>query len=91
MKQSGVLSHILIAVYTDDLLKKLQESGVGCHMGHRVSGACTYADDLTLWCPSRSGSSVLISECEKFATSRSTHNVPFPDFPIFTNVAILTA
>ena len=54
---------IRFAVYIDDLLKRLQESGVG----HRFSVAFVYAEDITLLSPSRSGLSVLISECQKFA------------------------
>ena len=33
VKQGGVLSPILFAVYTDGLLLRLQESGIWCHMG----------------------------------------------------------
>ena len=33
VKQGGVLSPVLFAVYTDVLLLRLQESGIGCHMG----------------------------------------------------------
>ena len=32
IKQGGVLSPLLFAIYTDNILKKLEESGVGCHM-----------------------------------------------------------
>ena len=36
VRQGGVFSPILFAVYTDDLLKILrQETVVGCHMGNR--------------------------------------------------------
>ena len=33
VKQGGVLSPVLFAVYTDGLLLRLQESGIGCHIG----------------------------------------------------------
>ena len=58
VKQGGVLSPILFAIYTDDLLKRLQETGVGCHMGDHFSGALAYADDITLLSPSRSGMAI---------------------------------
>ena len=58
---------ILFAIYTDGLLKRLQETGVGCHMGHRFSGALAYADDITLLSPSRSGMAILVKVCEKYA------------------------
>ena len=67
VKQGGVLSPILFAIYTDVLLKRLQKTGVGCHMGHRFSGALAYADDITLLSPSRSGMAILVKVCEKYA------------------------
>ena len=54
-----MLSPFLFAIYTDGLLKELQESGIGCHMGHRFSRALAYADDITLLSPSRSGMAIL--------------------------------
>ena len=33
VKQGGILSPLLFAIYTDSLLKILEESGVECHMG----------------------------------------------------------
>ena len=47
--------------------KRLQETGIGCHMGHRFSGALAYADDITLMSPSRSGMAILVKVCEKYA------------------------
>ena len=52
LKQGGVLSPGLFAVYTDGLLLRLQESGIGCHMGGHYAGALAYADDITLISPS---------------------------------------
>ena len=60
VKQGGVLSPILYAIETDGLLKRLQDTGVGCYMGHRFSGALAYADDITLLSPSRSGMAILV-------------------------------
>ena len=51
-KQGGVLSPVLFAVYTDGLLLRLQESGVGCHMGGHYADSLAYADDITLISPS---------------------------------------
>ena len=50
-----MLLPILFEVYTDVLLKRLQATGVGCHMGSHFSGAFAFADDITLLSPSRSG------------------------------------
>ena len=65
VKQGGVLSSILFAIYTDGLLKRLHETGVGCHMGHHFSGALAYAVYITLLSPRRSGLANLVKECEK--------------------------
>ena len=68
VKQGGVLSPILFAIYTDGLLKRLEEIGVGCHMGSRFTGALAYADDITLLAPCKSALSILVSVCEKYAS-----------------------
>ena len=68
VKQGGVLSPILFAIYTDGLLKRLEETGVGCHMGSRFAGALAYADDITLLAPCKSALSILVSVCEKYAS-----------------------
>ena len=43
VKQGGVLSPILFAVYVDSLLGRLEQSGVGCHIGGHFVGALAYA------------------------------------------------
>ena len=42
VKQRSVLSPLLFAIYTDSLLKRLEESGVGCQMGGHFTGALAY-------------------------------------------------
>ena len=68
VKQGGVLSPILFAIYTDGLLKRLEETGVGCHMGSRFTGALAYADDIMLLALCKSALSILVSVCEKYAS-----------------------
>ena len=68
VKQGGVLSPLLFAIYTDSLLKRLEESGVGCHMGGQFTGALAYADDITLLSPSMSGLRTLSTVCEEYET-----------------------
>ena len=68
VKQGGVLSPVLFAVYTDGLLLRLQESGIGCHMGGHYGGALAYADDITLISPSMTGLRKMSSICEQFAS-----------------------
>ena len=67
VKQSGVLSPKLFAIYTDGLLKRLEDTGVGCHMGCRFTGALAYADDITLLAPCKSALSIMIDVCEQYA------------------------
>jgi hypothetical protein len=48
VRQGGVLSPVLFAVYLDGLLEELSDSGVGCYWGHMFAGALCYADDITM-------------------------------------------
>ena len=68
VKQGDILSPILFAIYTDSLLKRLEESGVGCHMGGHFTGSLAYADDITLLSPSMSGLRTLSIVCEEYTT-----------------------
>ncbi len=52
---SNVNTQKLFAVYIDGLLIRLEETGVGCHMGIRFIGALAFADDLNLLTPTLSG------------------------------------
>ena len=65
------MSPILFCVYMDELLQRLKNSGLGCHMGKTSYGFLCYADDLSLFSPSISGLQKLISVCEKFANEYS--------------------
>ena len=49
-------------------MKRLEETGVGCHMGSRFTGALAYADDITLLAPCKSALSILVCVCEKYAS-----------------------
>ena len=68
VQQGGVLSPLLFAIYTDSLLKRLEASGVGCHLGGHFTGALLYADDITLLSPSMSGKRTLSKVCEEYVT-----------------------
>ena len=67
VKQGGVISPVLFCVYIDELLVKLENSGVGCYMGRAFSGAFAYADDITILCPSISALKEMITICSNYA------------------------
>ena len=48
VRQGGVLSPSLFAVYIDSIISKLKESGYGAHIGGYYVGCLVYADDIML-------------------------------------------
>ena len=66
VRQGGVLSPILFCIYFDELLQRLEDHSVGCHIGNEYYGAVCYADDLTLLCPTRYGLQSMVNVCEMF-------------------------
>ena len=67
VKQGGVLSPVLFAVYIDVLLGQLSKLGIGCHIGHKFTGAIAYADDIALLAPSLSALKYMINICQQFS------------------------
>ena len=52
VKQGGILSPILFCLYIDELLNRINASGLGCHIGHLSYSGLGYADDVTAISPS---------------------------------------
>ena len=71
VRQGGVLSPILFNVYFDELLQRLQDHDIGCHVGTKFVGALGYADDLTLMSPSLRGLQKAADICNDFAQEYS--------------------
>ena len=69
VRQGGVLSPMLFAVYVDSLLEMLEASGVGCYSGGCFVGAVCYADDIVLLAPCASALRVMLNICDTFASS----------------------
>ena len=67
VKQGGVLSPILCIVYIDELITRLQSSGIGCRVGNHYVGVLGYADDLTLLSPSVRSLNKILLICNNFA------------------------
>lgn len=77
VKQGGVLSPILFAIYMDPLIKKLNDSNVGCRMGHLNANCFVYADDVILLSPMLLSMKKLINICEQYGNE---YNLTFnPD------------
>ena len=74
VKQGGVLSAILFTLYLDKLLIRLKNSNIGCNINSCYTGALSYADDITLSCPSIRGSNRILEICNYFAAE---HNLIF--------------
>ena len=66
-KQGGVLSPILFCVYIDELLCRINDSGVGCHSGHMCFAGSGYADDVVIMVPSVRALQELLYISESFA------------------------
>ena len=61
----GVISYFLYHI--DKLLVMLRTTGIGCHLGSAYSGVLSYADDITLLCPSVRGLNEMIVLCCEYA------------------------
>ena len=77
-RQGSCLSPCLFAVYLDDLLILLRESGIGCYVGDVFAGAGCFADDLAILAPTRDALQIMLSICESYAAS---HNLTFSTDP----------
>ena len=60
VRQGGVLSPVLFALYVDDLIPKLKASGSDIHVGSVFVGCALYADDIALISASCYGLQIMI-------------------------------
>ena len=51
VKQGGILSTVLFSLYIDQLLLRLRNTGVGCHIRNVFTGELGHADDILLIAP----------------------------------------
>ncbi len=68
IRQGGVISPLLFTIYADELIKSLEESQIGCHIGHVYLGMMCYADDIVLLCPTVGGLQRMMYICENFGS-----------------------
>ena len=52
VRQGGVLSPFLFAIFIDDIIQDITKSELGCKFKHMTVGIFIYADDITLLAPS---------------------------------------
>lgn len=52
VRQGGVLSPYLFAIYVDDIVQKINRSDLGCRLGLQCISVILYADDILLLAPS---------------------------------------
>ena len=74
VKQGGVLSPILFAVYIDGMLERLKESGIGCYLSTSYVGGLAFADDVKMLCTTLSGMQLMYNICENYADE---YNIKF--------------
>ena len=64
VKQGGVISPILFALYIDVLINLLKEKAFGCRVGNKCSSIFAYADDVILLAPTISEMRRMLKMCE---------------------------
>ena len=67
VKQGGVLSPTLFAIYIDGMLNLLENSKSGCYVGNKYCGVIGYADDVILLSPTQNSMRNMIKLCETYA------------------------
>ena len=67
VRQGGVLSPKLYAVFVDDLSHKLNASGIGCSIGGQLLNHFSFADDMALCALTAGGMQRLLRICEEYA------------------------
>ena len=66
VRQGGILSPYFWAVYVDDLIVRLRESGYGCYIASIFAACVFYADDVALLSPTVHGMQSLIDICASY-------------------------
>jgi len=69
VRQRGVLSPYLFAVYLDDLSNELNNSNAGCYIGEVLLNHLMFADDICVFCPSVRWLQRILYVCQAYAES----------------------
>ena len=68
VRQGGVLSPVLFALYIDGVISELKLPGHGVHIGSLFIGCVLYADDIVLLSASCCGLQQLVNICNVYGT-----------------------
>jgi len=69
IRQGGVLSPYLFAVFIDDIVESIRRSTIGCHINLVCTSIFLYADDIILLAPSIDALQSMILLCEHELTT----------------------
>ena len=69
VRQGGVLSPQLFAIYMNDLSVCLTQCKAGCHLNETVTNHVMYADDICLMAPSAMALQKMLNLCYEFSLS----------------------
>ena len=67
LRQGGILSPVLFAVYMDTLIARLRISGFGCTLADTYYGCLVYADDIMLLSHTVNAMRHMLAICDQFA------------------------
>jgi len=67
VRQGGILSPALFAVFIDSMICKLRAAGLGACIGKHYFGCLLYADDILLICHSVTVMQLMLDICSKEA------------------------
>ena len=67
VRQGGVLSPYIFAIYVDDLYVELNKLQAGCCIGNNLINHILFADDLCCLSASLDGLQFIVNVCSKFA------------------------
>ena len=65
VRQGGVLSPFLFAIFIDDIIKEIKKANLGCRLKHENVSIFIYADDIILLAPSIDSLQNMLRICEK--------------------------
>ena len=86
VKQGGVFSAYLFAIFIDSLIVKVKASKLGCYVGDKCAAIFVFADDVLILCPSRRSAQRLLDICFDFTqNSGMKFNMDKCKYMIFGN------